>query len=196
MQLEQVTHSGLRPDEVLVRVVATGIIPVIRSAVDALRQRGTCGIVGASKPGEELKLDAIDFMQSCKRLRGIVEGDAVADVFIPRLVDLYMQGRFPFDKLVKFYSFEDINKAAEDSAKGGTIKPVIQHWGINNAGGATRQLRLPCSTRVAETSNRSATTTSANTAADTGKHNPIKSTIPSTTLLVMGLASGACRPPS
>lgn len=126
MQLEQVTHSGLRPDEVLVRVVATGIIPVIRSAVDALRQRGTCGIVGASKPGEELKLDAIDFMQSCKRLRGIVEGDAVADVFIPRLVDLYMQGRFPFDKLVKFYSFEDINKAAEDSAKGGTIKPVIR----------------------------------------------------------------------
>lgn len=105
---------------------STGIVQVIRSAVDALRQRGICGIVGASKPGELLQLDAIDFMQSCKQLRGIVEGDSVADVFIPRLVDLYMQGRFPFDKLIKFYPFEQINEAAEDSAKGGAIKPVIR----------------------------------------------------------------------
>ena len=37
-----------------------------------------------------------------------------------------MQGRFPFDKLVTFYGLDEINKAAEDSEKGGTIKPVIR----------------------------------------------------------------------
>jgi aryl-alcohol dehydrogenase len=37
-----------------------------------------------------------------------------------------MQGRFPFDKLVEFYSFDQINQAAQDSEKGGTIKPIIR----------------------------------------------------------------------
>jgi len=38
--------------------------------------------------------------------------------------DLYMQGRFPFDKLIKMYPFEQINVA--DSERGVTIKPVIR----------------------------------------------------------------------
>lgn len=59
-------------------------------------------------------------------MRGIVEGDAVAEQFIPRLIDLHLQGRFPFDKLVKMYPFEKINEAAEDSEKGITLKPIIK----------------------------------------------------------------------
>src|SRR3546814_4451251 len=42
---------------------------------------------------------------------------SVPQVFIPQLIELYQQGRFPFDLLVKFYPFEQINQAAEDSAK-------------------------------------------------------------------------------
>jgi aryl-alcohol dehydrogenase len=37
-----------------------------------------------------------------------------------------LQGRFPFDKLTKFYSFERINEAASDSERGLTIKPIIR----------------------------------------------------------------------
>jgi aryl-alcohol dehydrogenase len=36
------------------------------------------------------------------------------------------QGRFPFEKPVKFYSLDQINQAAQDSEKGGTIKPIIR----------------------------------------------------------------------
>lgn len=104
----------------------TGATGVIRSAIDAIRARGTCGVVGASKPGAEILVDANAFMQNCKRLRGIVEGDSVPQIFIPQLVDLYMQGRFPFDRLVKFYPFDQINDAAHDSEQGGTIKPIIR----------------------------------------------------------------------
>ncbi len=46
-------------------------------------------------------------------------------VFIPRLVELWKQGRFPGDKLVKTYTFDDINTAFEDSESGATVKPVI-----------------------------------------------------------------------
>ncbi|TLT28979.1 hypothetical protein, partial [Acinetobacter baumannii] len=33
---------------------------------------------------------------------------------------------FPFDKLVKFYRFDEINQAAIDSSKGITLKPIIR----------------------------------------------------------------------
>src|SRR5712671_6756182 len=59
-------------------------------------------------------------------IRGTCEGDSVATEFIPQLVELYRQGRFPFDRLIKFYEFDDINTAIDDAAKGLTIKPVLR----------------------------------------------------------------------
>lgn len=47
-------------------------------------------------------------------------------VFIPQLVELYQQGRFPSDALVKFYPFEQINQPAEDSTKGITLKSILR----------------------------------------------------------------------
>jgi len=61
-----------------------------------------------------------------RRIIGIVQGDVVAKTFIPVMVDLYKQGRFPFDRLVKFYDFADINQAVEDSEAGVTIKPILR----------------------------------------------------------------------
>ncbi|WP_227698281.1 NAD(P)-dependent alcohol dehydrogenase [Pseudomonas chlororaphis] len=104
---------------------STGIPAVIRSAVAALRPRGRCGIVGASRPGTNLELDANDLMQNCKHIFGIVEGDSVPDVFIPQLIELYRQGHFAFDRLIRFYPFAQINQAAHDSETGLTLKPVI-----------------------------------------------------------------------
>ncbi|EAQ33808.1 aryl-alcohol dehydrogenase [Nitrobacter sp. Nb-311A] len=105
---------------------STGITSVIRNAALALRPTGAAAIVGASKPGAVLDLDVNDLMQNVKSIRGVVEGDSVPDVFIPKLIDLYLAGRFPFDKLVKFYSFDQINEAAADSEKGITLKPIIR----------------------------------------------------------------------
>ena len=34
---------------------------------------------------------------------GIMGGDAISDMFIPQLIDLYLQGRSPFDKMIRFY---------------------------------------------------------------------------------------------
>jgi aryl-alcohol dehydrogenase len=50
----------------------------------------------------------------------------VPQQFIPQLVALYQQGRFPFDKLVTHYPLAEINQAARDSTAGGTLKPVLR----------------------------------------------------------------------
>ena len=42
------------------------------------------------------------------------------------MLEYYKQGRFPVDKLMKFYDFEDINQAFEDSHNGTAIKAVLR----------------------------------------------------------------------
>lgn len=105
---------------------SSGRPAVLRQAIDALAIRGVCGIVGAPALGTEANFDVNGVMTTGKRIIGIIEGDSVPDLFIPSLVELYQQGRFPFDKLVKFYSLDQINQAAEDSEKGVTIKPIVR----------------------------------------------------------------------
>ena len=47
------------------------------------------------------------------------------DLFIPRLIELYKQGRFPFDRLLTTYKLEQINQAVEDLKNGTIIKAVL-----------------------------------------------------------------------
>ena len=73
-----------------------------------------------------MSFDVNDVMMSGKGIRGILEGESVPDIFIPQLIELSAQGRFPFERLMKFYSLDQINQAAQDSENGGTIKPIIR----------------------------------------------------------------------
>jgi Zn-dependent alcohol dehydrogenase len=50
----------------------------------------------------------------------------IPKLFIPKLLDLYSQGRFPFDRLVKFYDFNLFNEAVADSESGRVIKAIIR----------------------------------------------------------------------
>ena len=67
-----------------------------------------------------------DLMAEGKSMIGVIEGDSVPRVFIPQLVAYFKEGRFPFDRLVKFYAPEQINEAFEDSKNGTTVKPVLK----------------------------------------------------------------------
>lgn len=113
------------PSGVAYALDTTGVPQVIRQAIDVLQPRGTCGLVGASVRGTEVPLDVNDLMKNCKTVIGIIEGDSVPAVFIPRLIDLYMQGRFPIDKLVRFYPFDQIEAAATASVDGSVVKPIL-----------------------------------------------------------------------
>jgi aryl-alcohol dehydrogenase len=75
--------------------------------------------------GTEATFDMNDILLSGKTIRGVIEGDSVPEIFIPRLVQLIQQDRFPIARLVKTYSLDDVNVAAADSLRGATIKPVL-----------------------------------------------------------------------
>lgn len=105
---------------------ASGQPAVLRQAIDCLGIFGTCGIVGAPALGSEVNVDIMGVMIPGKRVMGIVQGDVVSSTFIPTLIEFYRQGRFPFDRLIKYYDFADINQAIADSESGKTIKPVLR----------------------------------------------------------------------
>lgn len=103
----------------------TAIPQVLRTAIDNLAVRGTAALVGSSLPGTEVHLEIGESLNKGWTFKTIIQGSSVPQIFIPALIDLWKQGRFPFDKLIKTYDFSDINEAFEDSEKGITIKPVL-----------------------------------------------------------------------
>ena len=103
----------------------TSAVPqIFLLAVDALRGLGICVLVGSARAGTEVSFE-MPWLQGGRTVRGVIQGDSQPRDFIPRLVDLFMAGQFPLDRLVTRYSLADINHAAADAASGTTIKPVL-----------------------------------------------------------------------
>jgi len=113
----------LVPGGVNVAFDTTGRADSYQQALASLGTKGRFGFVTVPAGTFEPNLGAM--MLGGLSIRGIVQGDSVPDAFIPRLIDLHMNGRFPFDKLVTKYPFEQINRAIEDQANGKVVKPVF-----------------------------------------------------------------------
>jgi aryl-alcohol dehydrogenase len=103
----------------------TSAVPaVFRIAVDGLRGLGTCVLVGSARAGTEVSFE-MPVLQGGRTVRGVVQGDSRPREFIPRLVDLFMAGEMPLDRLITRYGFTEINRAAADATSGAAIKPVL-----------------------------------------------------------------------
>ena len=102
----------------------TGLPAVVRQAVDALRLTGVCGLIGVAPLGTDVGLDMNGLMFG-RTVRGIIEGDSVPDIFIPQLVELWRQGRFPFDRLIQTFPLSSIEQVAQDSERGLILKAVL-----------------------------------------------------------------------
>ncbi len=102
----------------------TGVSQVMLSSIQVLAKNGVAVPLAVTKntiefnPLEELVLGT-------RKLIGVNLGNIVPQLAVPKLVEYHNEGRFPFDQLIKYYRFEDINKAVADSNSGVTIKSVL-----------------------------------------------------------------------
>lgn len=104
----------------------TGVPAVTRQAADSLSKRGTAALVGAPPFGAEVSFEVGASLLKGWHFRTIIEGDAVPQDLIPRMIGLWRQGRFPLEKLAKTFPVEQINEAFEASASGEVIKPILR----------------------------------------------------------------------
>lgn len=105
-------------------VDTTGLPAVIKNAITALAQGGTCAAIAVTPHLIELSTWN-DLCVDDKKVVGVNMGDSIPQIDIPRLLEFYKLGWFDFDKTEKFYDFEEINQANADSVSGKTIKPVL-----------------------------------------------------------------------
>ncbi|MGZ3259689.1 MAG: NAD(P)-dependent alcohol dehydrogenase, partial [Croceibacterium sp.] len=102
----------------------TTTVPEVHTmALEVLAMNGTAGFVAAPRGEWAPKMFAM--LAGGKQLRGILGGDAHPGLFLPKLVDYWRQGRFPFDRLLTFYPFAEIGRAFADAHSGQAIKPVL-----------------------------------------------------------------------
>ncbi|KAF9894828.1 hypothetical protein FE257_004449 [Aspergillus nanangensis] len=108
----------------------TGVESILQGSVDALAHDGTLALVGVPAPTAKIELNALDMLLSCKRIVGVIEGRADPKVLIPRLVQLFHEGKFPVDKFTKCYPAENLSEALDDLKSGMAAKIVLSWEGI------------------------------------------------------------------
>ncbi|MCD8240946.1 MAG: NAD(P)-dependent alcohol dehydrogenase [Lachnospiraceae bacterium] len=102
----------------------TGVADFVKKALACVHFMGTAVVLGAT--GDVTINIQNELMGDAKSLIGIVEGDSIPKLFIPKLLDYYKRGMFPFDRLIQFYPFEQINEAFEEYQSGKCIKAVMR----------------------------------------------------------------------
>jgi aryl-alcohol dehydrogenase len=101
-----------------------GLPTVVRQALECLQSPGVCATVGFQGMSNELTIDQGHLLFG-RSLVGVIEGDAVPQEFIPRMIQLYKAGRFPFDELITPFPFERINEAIDAAHHGKVVKAVL-----------------------------------------------------------------------
>lgn len=119
-EIRKITGGGVR-----FSLEASALPDILRESVECLMPAGTSVLVGSARAGTEVSLE-MPFLQLGRKVHGVMQGESNPIEFIPTLVDYVMDGRMPLERLITFYPLADINKAADDSSNGRTIKPVLR----------------------------------------------------------------------
>lgn len=96
-----------------------------QAALDCLGKRGTCGVVAVPQLGAPISF-APRALLAGRRMVGIIEGDAVPDLFIPRLVEWYRAGLLPLEAMSGWFDFARIGEALAASREGRLVKPILR----------------------------------------------------------------------
>ena len=103
----------------------TGIPAVIRQAIDSVGMLGTAVLIGAAPAGAEFSADHLTTLWG-KRIVGTLGGESQSSRFVPALLALHDQGRFPYTDLIEYFPLTEINEAIDASKRGDVVKPVLR----------------------------------------------------------------------
>lgn len=102
----------------------TAVPAAYEASLQVLGTRGTAAFVTAPAQPFTTRLQTLQF--GGRSLRGIIGGDAAPQRTIPMLLDHWRRGRFPMDRLISTFDFDDIAVAFEAARTGSVIKPVLR----------------------------------------------------------------------
>jgi S-(hydroxymethyl)glutathione dehydrogenase/alcohol dehydrogenase len=102
-----------------------GLASAAEQAFAMARRGGAATIVGMIPPGQNLSIPGAALLQE-KRLQGSFMGSNRFPIDMPRLVDLYMQGRLKLDQLIsRRIRLDEINQAFAEMKTGEIARSVV-----------------------------------------------------------------------
>ncbi len=106
---------------------SAGAPGVLAQAYGAVRRGGTVVAVGLPPEGVVAELPASDLAREEKVITGSFYGSCSPQVDMPRVLDLYMDGLLPLDRLIsRTYPLEEINDAFAAMNAGEVARAVIR----------------------------------------------------------------------
>jgi len=107
-------------------IVTAGTAVAVDQGLDCLRRGGTLVVVGMPPTGEVARFDPGALAHDGKRIVGSKLGSARPADDVPRIAELYRQGRLRLDELVTAtYPLAEINEAVAAMRRGEAIRNVI-----------------------------------------------------------------------
>ena len=104
---------------------AIGLKATTEQAWQMLRRGGTANVIGMIPPGVKVELKGTDFLAE-KRIQGCMMGSNRFPVDMPRMVDLYLQGRLELDALIsQRLPLERVNEAFDEMRRGELARSVV-----------------------------------------------------------------------
>lgn len=102
-----------------------GLKQTAEQAFKMLRRGGTANVIGMIPVGTNIELHGADFLAE-KRIQGSVMGSNRFPVDMPRMVEMYMQGKLKLDEMIsQRIKLEQVNEAFEEMKRGEVARSVI-----------------------------------------------------------------------
>jgi Zn-dependent alcohol dehydrogenase len=119
----QILTQGRGADYVFVTV---GSAQVMEQSLALVRRAGVLVLVGMPAVGAKLQLEAVNLADNSQRILGSKMGSTRLQVDVPKLMELYEQGRLKLDELITTrYPLEEINEAIAAVKRGEALRNVI-----------------------------------------------------------------------
>lgn len=113
-----------------VAIVAVGRVDgeILGAAFEKVGKAGTCVLLAIGSADKHIAISPADFSHYSKQLRGVLFGLCNPTADIPRLLQMYRDGRLKLEELVtRRYRIDEINEAYADMHAGRNIRGVVVH---------------------------------------------------------------------
>ena len=128
---------------------AVGIAQTLELAVNSVSTSGTVVAVGLGKAGAQFSISLNPLVQQEKRIIGSLYGSSNPVVLIPKILDLYLAGRLPLERLIgETYSLADVNEAYQALSSGAPGRSIIVPSYNGESYRSDNDPRLPESSRA------------------------------------------------
>lgn len=118
--VNNITSTGVR-----CIIDTTGVAPLLDQALRCLAIGGTLLLIASVPESVKMIITPLHITSAAHTIRGILMGNSIPSVIIPKMVEWYHAGKFPIERLTKFFKADDFQQALTEMHTGETVKPIL-----------------------------------------------------------------------